>query len=54
MTHWSHSTDVNIRGQLMNQIRGITNGNLLNISDTIKRIVCERARDKIVNNHRQT
>ena len=50
MTHLSLSTDTNIRTQLMTQIRAITNSNLLEISDKIKQILCERARDKIVRN----
>ena len=49
MAHLSLSTDTNVRAQLMTQIRAITNGNLLDISDKIKQILCERARDKIVN-----
>jgi uncharacterized membrane protein YheB (UPF0754 family) len=48
MGQLSLSADVNVRTQLMVQIRAITNGNLLDISDTIKQILCERARDKIV------
>jgi hypothetical protein len=48
MVQLSLSTDTNIRVQLMAQIRAITNSNLLDISDKIKQILCERARDKIV------
>ena len=48
MIQLSLSTDTNIRSQLMIQIRCITNSNLLDISDKIKQILCERARDKIV------
>jgi hypothetical protein len=48
MVQLSLSTDTNIRSQLMTQIRGITNSNLFDISDKIKQILCERARDKIV------
>ena len=48
MIQLSLSTDTNIRSQLMAQIRAITNSNLLDISDKIKQILCERARDKIV------
>jgi hypothetical protein len=48
MVQLSLSTDTNIRSQLMAQIRAITNSNLLDISDKIKQILCERARDKIV------
>ena len=48
MVHLSLSTDTNIRLQLMSQIRTITNSNLLDLSDKIKQILCERARDKIV------
>ncbi|CAF2739868.1 unnamed protein product [Rotaria sp. Silwood2] len=47
MVHLSLSTDTNIRLQLMTQLRAITNSNLLDISDKIKQILCERARDKI-------
>ncbi|CAF0813583.1 unnamed protein product [Rotaria sordida] len=47
MVHLSLSTDTNIRLQLMIQIRAITNSNLLDISDKMKQILCERARDKI-------
>lgn len=49
MVRLSLSTDQNIRSQLMAQIRSITNSSLLDISDKIKQILCERARDKIVN-----
>jgi hypothetical protein len=49
MVRLSLSTDANIRSQLMAQIRSITSSNLLDISDKIKQILCERARDKIVN-----
>ena len=49
MVRLSLSTDPNIRSQLMAQIRAITSSNLLDISDKIKQILCERARDKIVN-----
>ncbi len=49
MVRLSLSTDANIRSQLMAQIRAITSSNLLDISDKIKQILCERARDKIVN-----
>lgn len=49
MVRLSLSTDTNIRSQLMAQIRLITSSNLLDISDKIKQILCERARDKIVN-----
>jgi hypothetical protein len=49
MVGLSLSTDPNIRSQLMAQIRAITSSNLLDISDKIKQILCERARDKIVN-----
>ena len=48
MIRLSLSTDTNIRSQLMAQIRAITNSNLLDTSDKIKQILCERARDKIV------
>jgi len=48
MIQLSLSTDTNIRSQLMAQVRAITNSNLLDISDKIKQILCERARDKIV------
>ncbi len=48
MIQLSLSTDTNIRSQLMAQIRAITNSNLFDISDKIKQILCERARDKIV------
>jgi len=48
MIQLSLSTDANIRSQLMSQIRAITSSNLLDISDKIKQILCERARDKIV------
>ena len=48
MVKLSLSTDTNIRSQLMAQIRAITNSNLFDISDKIKQILCERARDKIV------
>jgi hypothetical protein len=48
MGQLSLSTDTNIRSQLMAQIRAITNSNVLDISDKIKQILCERARDKIV------
>ena len=48
MVQLSLSTDTNIRSQLMTQIRAITNSNLFDISDKMKQIVCERARDKIV------
>jgi len=48
MVRLSLSTDTNIRSQLMSQIRAITSSNLLDISDKIKQILCERARDKIV------
>lgn len=48
MTHLSLSPDTNVRAQLMTQLRAITSGNLLDISDKIKQILCERARDKIV------
>ena len=51
MGQLSLSADVNVRTQLMAQIRAITNGNLLDISDKIKQILCERARDKIVSGH---
>ena len=34
----------------MAQIRAITSSNLLDISEKIKQILCERARDKIVRN----
>ena len=51
MGQLSLSADVNVRTQLMAQIRAITNGNLLDISDKIKQILCERARDKIVIDH---
>ncbi|CAF5018588.1 unnamed protein product, partial [Rotaria sp. Silwood1] len=47
MIRLSLSTDINIRSQLMAQIRSITSSNLLDISDKIKQILCERARDKI-------
>ncbi|CAF2251412.1 unnamed protein product [Rotaria magnacalcarata] len=47
MVRLSLSTDQNIRSQLMAQIRAITNSSLLNISDKLKQILCERARDKI-------
>jgi hypothetical protein len=47
MVRLSLSTDANIRSQLMAQIRAITSSNLLDISDKIKQILCERARDKI-------
>jgi len=48
MARLSLSTDTNIRSQLMAQIRAITSSSLLDISDKIKQILCERARDKIV------
>ena len=48
MIRLSLSSDTNIRSQLMAQIRAITSSNLLDISDKIKQILCERARDKIV------
>ena len=48
MVRLSLSTDANIRSQLMAQIRAITSSNLLEISEKIKQILCERARDKIV------
>ena len=48
MVQLSLSADANIRSQLMAQIRAITNSNLLDISDKVKQILCERARDKIV------
>lgn len=48
MVRLSLSTDANIRSQVMAQIRAITNSNLLDISEKIKQILCERARDKIV------
>ena len=48
MVQLSLSADTNIRSQLMAQIRAITNSNLLDISDKVKQILCERARDKIV------
>ena len=48
MIQLSLSTDTNVRSQLMTQIRLITNSNLLDITDKIKQILCERARDKIV------
>ena len=48
MIQLSLSSDANIRSQLMAQIRAITNSNLLDISEKIKQILCERARDKIV------
>ena len=48
MIRLSLSTNTNIRSQLMSQICAITNSNLLDISDKIKQILCERARDKIV------
>ena len=48
MIRLSLSTDTNIRSQLMAQIRAITSSNLLEISEKIKQILCERARDKIV------
>ena len=48
MVRLSLSADTNIRSQLMSQIRAITSSNLLDISDKIKQILCERARDKIV------
>lgn len=51
MGQLSLSADVNVRTQLMTQIRAITNGNLLDISDKIKQILCERARDKIVSDY---
>ncbi|CAF1072516.1 unnamed protein product [Rotaria sordida] len=47
MIRLSLSTDTNIRSQLMAQIRSITSSNLLDISDKMKQILCERARDKI-------
>ncbi|UJR26497.1 hypothetical protein I4U23_007824 [Adineta vaga] len=47
MIQLSLSTDTNIRSQLMAQIRAITNSNLFDISDKMKQILCERARDKI-------
>ncbi|CAF0795178.1 unnamed protein product [Adineta steineri] len=47
MIRLSLSSDTNIRSQLMAQIRAITSSNLLDISDKIKQILCERARDKI-------
>ncbi|CAF1011370.1 unnamed protein product [Adineta ricciae] len=47
MVHLSLSTDTNIRSQLMVQIRATTNYSLFDISDKIKQILCERARDKI-------
>jgi len=47
MVRLSLSTDTTIRSQLMAQIRSITNSSLLDISDKIKQILCERARDKI-------
>jgi hypothetical protein len=50
MVQLSLSTDTNIRSQLMAQIRAITNSNLFDISDKMKQILCERARDKIVIN----
>jgi hypothetical protein len=48
MVQLSLSSDTNIRAQLMAQIRAITNSNLSDISDKMKQIICERARDKIV------
>jgi hypothetical protein len=48
MIQLSLSTDTNIRSQLTTQIRAITNNNLLDISDKMKQILCERSRDKIV------
>lgn len=48
MVRLSLSTDAGIRSQLMAQIRAITSSNLLEISEKIKQILCERARDKIV------
>jgi hypothetical protein len=48
MIRLSLSSDTNIRSQLMAQIRAITSSNLLDISDKMKQILCERARDKIV------
>ncbi|CAF1248008.1 unnamed protein product [Adineta steineri] len=47
MVQLSLSADTNIRSQLMTQIRAITNSNLCDISDRMKQILCERARDKI-------
>ncbi|CAM4796233.1 unnamed protein product [Rotaria magnacalcarata] len=47
MVQLSLSTDTNVRLQLMTQIRSITNSNLIDISDKMKQILCERARDKI-------
>lgn len=48
MVRLSLSTDTNTRSQLMAQIRAITSSSLLDISEKIKQILCERARDKIV------
>ena len=48
MVRLSLSSDANIRSQLMAQIRAITSSNHLEISEKIKQILCERARDKIV------
>jgi hypothetical protein len=48
MVRLSLSSETNVRSQLMVQIRAITSSNLFDISDKMKQILCERARDKIV------
>lgn len=53
MANLSLSTDANIRGQLMLQLRSITNSNLFDVTEKIKEIFCQRARDKIVKEKRK-